>query len=308
MKECRVYYDSRENIEDIKRLVREREPVNMASSYPNHRQYDQDLLEDYFGYRIGYYGECPNSKIPDLLCPPNILVYTPTPTTLSQNYGNSIPGELPIIHVLNAYGLAFDGKYQRDYRAFSELLEGECVEKAKQFYRHLFTNIFKVAINLKMETIVMSLVGGGFFSERWLKWLPPEDRARRGKAHLLQYIWNPTFNEVRGDFPDINVLFMGTRSMHREYSHRYFGVEDIGFFPGEVISYLQGTNSFWGTNRPNILSKTLLINSWDCWSSPGNGNRGDNSLDGHIGRNTCVGYLGTGVTNPYLEENLLDLS
>ena len=48
------------------------------------------------------------------------------------------------------------------------------------------------------------------------------------------------------------------------------------------------------------LDDTLLINAWDCWSVPGNGNEYDNSLDGYIGRYTQIGINGTSITNKYL--------
>ena len=78
------------------------------------------------------------------------------------------------------------------------------------------------------------------------------------------------------------------------------GTKDIGYFPSPALPTLTSMGE---------LDKTLLINAWDCWSSPGNGNRRDNSVDGHMGANTCIGYLGTGITNPHLleEENLIPL-
>ena len=48
------------------------------------------------------------------------------------------------------------------------------------------------------------------------------------------------------------------------------------------------------------IDNTILINAWDCWSVPGNGNSNDNSLDGYMGRFSEIGYLGTSLTNPYL--------
>ena len=46
--------------------------------------------------------------------------------------------------------------------------------------------------------------------------------------------------------------------------------------------------------------KTLFVNAWDMLSIPGNGNKGDSSLDGRIGRVTNIALNGTSMTNPYL--------
>jgi hypothetical protein len=71
--------------------------------------------------------------------------------------------------------------------------------------------------------------------------------------------------------------------------------QTIGFFP-----------QLFGPH-PNLVDDGLFVNAWDCWSVPGNGNKLDPTLDGHIGRVTGVGYLGCGLTNPNLLENLVPL-
>ena len=295
MKDCKVFYNSGENIEDIKKLAQLREPVNIAEFGPEHcRQYDQDKLYGHFGYRKGYYGDCPKSIKEEILCPPNILVYTPTPVTDQPDYSNMATGVnyMGKIHILNAYGLAFDAPHQKDYQLYHDLEEQDCISKVTAFYENLFTNIFKVAERLNMETVVMTFVGAGFFSQSW--WI--SDDVYRGAPHLQQGIWVPTLARVKEQYSDIKLLCMGTGGQVAEQ----LGTTDIGYFPSPALATLISMGE---------LDKTLLINAWDCWSSPGNGNRGDNSVDGHMGANTCIGYLGTGITNPHLleEENLIAL-
>jgi hypothetical protein len=58
MKLCKVFYNSDDNKNDIIRLVKEREPVNISME----RMYDEDLLDSYFNYKTGYYGSCEPSK------------------------------------------------------------------------------------------------------------------------------------------------------------------------------------------------------------------------------------------------------
>jgi len=46
------------------------------------------------------------------------------------------------------------------------------------------------------------------------------------------------------------------------------------------------------TTDPTLdMQKTLFVNAWDPWSIVGNGNEGDGSLDGHMGRTTMMGVL-----------------
>tara|TARA_B100002019_G_C21224038_1_gene576368 strand:- start:40 stop:1428 length:1389 start_codon:yes stop_codon:yes gene_type:complete len=318
MKECKVFYDNRdeENIEHIRQLARKREPVNIADRGPIEcRQYDQDKLNSYFRYREGYYGVCPRSEY--LLCPPNILVYTPTPTTLhKRNEGYSIPPEIVFhksakIHVLNAYGLAFDAEHQKDYKTYSSVdlvgTKDESIKKVKEFYSNLFNNIFKAAKALGMERIVMSFVGAGFFAQMWwgdeTEWPLPSNRdttseqIKKNVDSFRDSIWIPQFKAAMQSNSDIKVLFMGVGPDTAESMSSI----DIGYFPQPAMHHLTKTEGV-------DLNTTLLINAWDCWSSPGNGNSNDRSLDGYIGRNTCIGYLGTGFTNPYLLENLVPLT
>ena len=246
-------------------------------------------------------------------------LYTPTPTTLYEsNEGYNIPPEIAFqisnkIHVLNAYGLAFDAEHQKDYITYSSVdlvsTIDESIRKVKEFYSNLFNNIFKAAEVLGMKTIVMSFVGAGFFAQMWwgteTKWPLPSNRnttreqIKKNIDSFRDSIWIPQFKIAMESNSDITVLFMGV-GVENATS---MGSKDIGYFPTDVMTYLT-------TTEGEDLNTTLLINAWDCWSSPGNGNSRDQSVDGFIGRNTCIGYLGTGVTNPYLlkEENLVPLS
>ncbi len=54
---------------------------------------------------------------------------------------------------------------------------------------------------------------------------------------------------------------------------------------------------------PGCVNKhpdALFVNAWDPHSLPGNGNAGDISLDGYVGRSSAVHLYGWGVSNPYL--------
>jgi len=281
MKLCKVFYNEDDNKNDIIRLVKEREPVNMSMD----RMYDKTLLYSYFNYKTGYYGSCKPSK--NSITPPNFILYTPTNVKLPDGtvYSN--------IHILNAIGLAFDSEEQPDYKTYIKLsthipkplditigdiqIIGDNsiqIKHCEIFYKRLFNLILKTARKLNKTNIVMSLVGANNFAMFW----------KGGPNNFKKTIWIPIFNEVVKLYPDLNIMFMGSRG---NPSLKY---KNLGLFPTIL-------------EHPDIkykLDDTLLINAWDCWSVPGNGNEYDNSLDGYIGRCTQIGINGTSITNKYL--------
>ena len=143
MSSCKVFYHKIDNLQDVKRLVREREPVNIAMD----RIYDEDQLYKNFHFRKGYYRICPVSEKD--ITPPNFLVYTPSIVLRFDK----------IVHILNAVGLAFDSTKQRDYKLYRNLSKNPLgsdavhVLHAKRFYRRLFSLIFEAALYLKKKLL-----------------------------------------------------------------------------------------------------------------------------------------------------------
>jgi len=266
MKYCKVFYHIGDNISDVMRLVKEREPVNIAME----RQYSEYKLNKYFNYRKGFYGFCPNSKFD--IVPPNFIVYTPS---LVLGY------DPVVVHILNVIGLAFDSTKQKDYKSYMKLSNVQLgsdvkhILQAKYFYDRLFRLIFNAALNLKKKNIVMSFVGANNFASLW----------KGGPLNFQKEIWIPTFKKVVKDYKGLNIMFMGANIS---------GYENLGFFPQLIIN----------PSISNKIDETLLINAWDCWSVPGNGNNNDCSLDGFFGRNTQIGILGTSLTNVQLKKKV----
>ena len=264
-RKCNVYYNRQDNIKDIEKLVREREPVNIAMK----RYYERYDLKNYFGYDKGYYEKIPTSNS----CPPwnpNILVYTPTYLDINQDNN---PDYNKIYHILNVIGLAFDHEDQEDYKILMSY-QNERIKICKKFYMLLFQNIYNVAMKLNMENIVMCYVGCGAFSTMY-------------PGNILEEIWLPAFMEIfnQNVSKKLKIYTMGGESMGNPLTNLH-NIEDIGLFP-KCVNHIDN-------------KKTLFINAWDCWSVPGNGNGGDNSLDGFVGRVTNIGVLGTSLTNPFL--------
>ena len=262
MKFCKVFYHDGDKLEDVMKLVKYREPVNIGME----RLYSQYKLNKYFNFRTGYYGHCDISK--NDITPPNFIVYTPT---FVLNFDKPI-------HILNTIGLAFDNHRQRDYKLYMKLGKEELgnndkhVFYAKNFYKRLFTLIFEACKILEKKNLIMSFVGANNFALLW----------KGGPNNFKRQIWFPAFNEIVKNYKKINIMFMGADVE---------GYNNLGFFPQLLKN----------PKISNKLDNTLFVNAWDCWSVPGNGNSYDNSLDGYIGRNTQIGILGTSLTNPFLD-------
>ena len=280
MEKCKVFYNSEDFnlLEDIKRLVYQREPVNIEMK----RHYDKNKLKKHFGYEYGYYATCPKSF--NKLNPPNILVYTPTHIVT--------PGihQYKVVHILNVIGLAFDDETQQDYIEYglsadkrgNQQQYDSLAADVTNFYVKLFNNIYNVAKKLDKKTIIMSLVGANNFAKKW-----PSGNAA-SVDYFQKYIWVPAYKESKLFYPDkIDIKFMGSRGSR---ANKLLNIQnnDIGRFPNDI-------------NKAGKLNDALFINAWDCWSVPGNGNASDISLDGFIGRNTQIGINGTSLTNPYLD-------
>lgn len=176
----RVYYGDSTgktipNLDDIKRLVRQREPVNMGM----HRAYDMDALEHAFGYRRGYYGELAE-------LPPSLSVYTKT------SVGS--PGSQIMVHILHTIGLAFDHVNQPDFIHFHKLDCGK-------FYQHFFRLIFACADDRigTNSIVVLSLVGGNNFARLF----------PGGPQRFWQQVWIPSLREHLQIHPEHSTRLRG---------------------------------------------------------------------------------------------------
>ena len=272
---CRVFYNKQDiiedNIEDIEKLVYHREPVNIAMS----RYYNQAGLNEKFSYKEGIYHKIKASETTGPT-PPNFMVYTPSRV---KGYDDQL------VHILNVIGLAFDSKEQHDYKEYEKISWNK--KKARHFYETLFINIFKVAKNLKKKNIVMSMVGANNFASKW--------EGKSGNIDRFQIdIWLVAWEKAikNENCKGLKIKFMGAGNSYIDLTKKY---ENLGFFP-QLLDQID-------------INDTILINAWDCWSVPGNGNKNDHSLDGFMGRFSEIGFLGTSITNPYLleRENIIGL-
>lgn len=254
-KQCVVYF-SDGDLSNAKKLAIQREPVNIAME----RHYDEEKLEALFGWRHGFYGKF--FKETGTLAP-NIAIYTPS-FVMDRN-NRPIP-----LHIFNSIGYAFDSERQPDYK----VLKGNDQELYFR-YVNVFKKILQCVKDKKFEVIVMSLVGGGVFSDLW--------------DNLLPTIWAPAFDNVFGRKSDVTILFMGPKDLPLK-NILGMNISNVGLFPDciDVVS------------AKYDIRKCLFVNAWDPWSMAGNGNAMDKSLDGFIGRRSMIALLCWPYTNTHL--------
>ncbi|CAK9013303.1 unnamed protein product [Durusdinium trenchii] len=145
-----VYYPQGAQLAEVKRLVREREPVNIGMK----RRYDQQKMQEYFGYATGAYGRLSSSE----RLGPNLAVYCRTPMRAPD-------GRERDVHVINVIGFAFDKTQQPDYQYFlnhddEDGRRAELVKKMSQMWEY----IYFCAHEKKLKCVRLSQVGGGAFS------------------------------------------------------------------------------------------------------------------------------------------------
>jgi len=171
-----VYYDQGCTLSDARQAALFREPANIGME----RHYDQRTMERNFGWRNGWYGTYLDKR---KTLAPNIAIYCRTPVLYKEEYVDA--------HVVNAIGYAFDHKDQPDYKYF---VGNQRQKELGERYEKVFHKIFACARDQGLGTVAMSLVGGGFFAE---KYVDPSSKSTFGhQATFLREVWVPAFKRV----------------------------------------------------------------------------------------------------------------
>jgi hypothetical protein len=142
-----VYYDKEDNINDVFKMVKEREPCNISMS----RKFNKEELEEKFGWKYGAYSI---STIDKLM--PNIAIYCYATVLLSSGYKN--------VHVINLVGYAFDETNQPDYKYFKTKPNNHLVEKYNKMWQKAFYAASDLKRSNKIDKIKIFNVGGGAFA------------------------------------------------------------------------------------------------------------------------------------------------
>ena len=192
-KTVEVFYDDGGNPNEVDKLLREREPTNIAMN----RYYDLEKLLELFGHSIGAYSL---SKISKLM--PNIAVKCRTPVKIPSS------GDIISVWVINLIGAAFDRPQQPDCQHFcrnevdnssvSHLLKPFCrnvnLEELKVFYYKMWLKAFE-AVNRDPYLYILKVVGVGSnnFSPFHLE------------QYFMDWIQNPIIEKLKLLFPDVIV-------------------------------------------------------------------------------------------------------
>ena len=139
----KVFYHANDNLEDVKRLLSEREPCNIGMK----RLYYNKHLREEFGYEHGAYRDSTTEKLM-----PNIAVYTKATVKLEKGYEK--------IHVINLIGAAFDHPYQPDFIYF----HNKPIEAVITFYRRMWSLALEALCETGCKNLQIYNVGGGAFA------------------------------------------------------------------------------------------------------------------------------------------------
>ncbi len=265
-KVARIYTSSNAPNIIIQRLVTEREPVNIGMR----RFFDESMMNKIFGFNVSYYKRYYN-KVNEIA--PNIGVYTLAPVL----FKNSNPID---VHFYHAIGYAFDTEAQPDYKILSNVDSCVLIQK----YINLFKCMFECAKHLGLNRIIMPIIGGGSFSALY----------KDGRDVFQTNIFIPALVSVIQKYPDIMV---GYTTCDKSCPAALYLKNNKFKYVGKFPVFL---NNDWFDKKT-----TLVGNAWDCHSILGNGNKGDNSMDGWVGRFSAVHFFGLGLTNPYLLNNII---
>lgn len=263
LQSTRVYYDK--GASDYKELIRFREPTNIECD----RLYNVDNLEKHFGYKKSKY------KVKSS----NVAIFCKTPVMISNNHiENSSDNIYRDINVINVIAPALDNTRQKDYMRLKSIKD---INKRVDEYRKMLMSCFikiKSCLmdkSLGFESLILHGFGMGHFStygpdlgidceKEFVKCFETTGLAKLGKNIFLNFI---------------------------DFMNEYRDTDGITLMKKDIFNVIKKCD----------LSKTLIVNAWDCQSFVGNGNENDNSLDGVMGRISAMSVLCWSETNPEIK-------
>ena len=281
-----VVYDDGSDLNQVKELVEQREPVNVCINGVMQRSYNQNELEKNFGWKTGAYGKSTSEQLY-----PNIGIYCHARVT------NGVKSkEEKNVHVMNLIGYGFDSKEQTDYQYFLNKYDKD--DKKQQFKEELIQRYRKIWLKACYICKFKGLkhlwyygVGNGNFSGL----LPPVWAGEKN-------FYNEIFAEAFGINPtDSSQLHSTNDGTNLDIPINFCKTNGVD------VQNLGAVNTDNDTLIPQVLfngksdpTNTLYINAWDPWSIIGNENNAFNSLDSIWGRNSNMSVLGWSMTNSKL--------
>lgn len=264
---CRVFVDRGASDIAVRRLLTEREPVNIGM---NRTHYFDDRLLDAFGYEVSYYSWYYDTYSE---LAPNVAVYTPVLIS-------PVSPESAAVHVIHVIGYGFDSSSQPDFDYF---VTGHRMDTLVLHVQRVFDKIWACAKELGIDRVVLSLFGCTSFASR----LP-------GGAERAYEIYLDALSRSKKSIPKC-VQSLG---LLLGEDQQLWDITTATGLPCAYHGHIPG--DFRIAIRDGWVRDVLYVNAWDPHSMIGNGNRQDPSLDGYVGRSTTSAVLGWPPTNPFL--------
>jgi hypothetical protein len=181
------------------------------------------------------------------------------------------------VRVINVIAPATDAYSQPDYQ---RLLKTQ-PHLRQLLYETMLEEAFYItsacAVQQKVKVLVMAGIGQGAFSNgAWELNINPNF----AYTNLAKKYFGHQFTKTTG----IKVIFANCDFLPE---HNFHCVSQ--WLDSMLVSYSKG-NDIQGLNEN--IEDVLFVNAWDPWSVIGNGNDGDNSLDGFWGRYSAMSMIG----------------
>tara|TARA_B110001450_G_scaffold222440_1_gene219012 strand:- start:144 stop:1067 length:924 start_codon:yes stop_codon:yes gene_type:complete len=260
-----IYYYN--DLEKVKIIASEREPVNIEMN----KYFDIKKLFQKFGYsKSGYLSLFSKN---DKKLPPLIGIHCLSPVYFNNN--SKVEGDIRV-HIINSIGIGLDCKEQPDYKYF--ISDNNLNELVNRLFLS-YNIVWKCAHQFKLSRVIICKLGGGYFSNYF-----PGDYFEDLFIPALIYSLNANINILPKTIGIMGIDEYSSKIVEKiinEYSCNYE-------FVGKIPKILNDEN-------------TLYQNAWDPHSMVGNGNYGDNSLDGYFGRHTGIHFLCWPQTNPNIK-------
>jgi len=265
-----IYAGDMSKSDEIYKLVTERDMVNIAME----RGYNVDLCDKLFGFRQSYYSTYFQKH---QILAPNVAIYTLSNLSAHENAQSDV---LTQIHLYHAVGYAFDHIDQPDYIA----LKTRSRQYLTDLYVEIFRKMFTFATNKKFKTLVMTVLGGGYFSRLY---------PHGGSLGFQKNVFAPAFYDAYKKYGlDLQIQF----------SNKGHNIPAAIVKLKAVIPIIVVKEFPFFVKDLEDVENTLIVNAWDPHSMIGNGNAGDPSLDGAVGRFTDACVMGMPMCNPWLKD------
>jgi len=269
--QAKVYYPDGASFLEVKQLATQREPTNLGGD----KLYDRDRLLTEYGY----------AESPYKIGSPNIAIFCRTPVLTTRMI---TPDRVKYANILSAIAPALDTQEQPDYRYLaSDPRQPKRNYKYACMMASAFRHIRVCFLEGGYRRLVMTGLGMGNF---------------KYYAEELDITAEHIFRECL--FRGLGDLFTPAtgKEMWLNCTRAVVLREHIpAELNSQVILKALDIQTLLDNLKQSELDETLIINAWDPFSMVGNGNAGDISLDGYIGRISAVGVLCWPITNQQIQ-------